>query len=226
MKRNLIFTVVLVLVSLSSVSAQEISLVGGLNISNLVDKDKFDNYAKDDNYRARIGGHGGVLIGFNLNEVISLQTGVLFSTKGFRLKEEDRSGKAVFKYKLNYLDIPLLASYNYSINQDFKVYVGLGPTLGIAIGGKEVFKWDDYDDRESGKETEKISFGNKKIRDDLKRIDLGLMAQAGLRYDNFKIGLFFNHGLLNISHIKDKQSNYRARNKVFGISAAYVIDLN
>lgn len=223
MSRNLVFTFFFVLGSLFSLSAQELSIVGGLNFSNMVDKDNYDNNAKEDNYKSRIGGHVGLLLGFDLSENISLQTGLMLSTKGYKIVDKEDGEKIVVTSKLNYLDIPLLASYNYEINDDFKIYAGLGPVLGLAISGKEVFKGKDSYTGEKAKEIEKFTFGSNEERDDYKRLDVGLMIQAGVRYDKYKFGLFFNHGLLNVSNYSE--DGYREKNKVFGISAAYVIDL-
>jgi hypothetical protein len=223
MSRNLVFTFFFVLGSFFSLSAQELSIVGGLNFSNMIDKDDDYNYAKEDNYKSRLGGHVGLLLGFDLSENISLQTGLMLSTKGYKIVDKEDGEKIVVTSKLNYLDIPLLASYNYEINDDFKIYAGLGPVLGLAISGKEVIKGKDSDTGEKAKEIEKFTFGSNEERDDYKRLDVGLMIQAGVRYDKYKFGLFFNQGLLNISNYTEDGS--KEKNKVFGISAAYVIDL-
>lgn len=202
MKHKITFTVFIIIASVFSSFAQEVALTGGMNISNML--------AKSDNSRdalkPRVGGHIGALFGFNLGEKISLQTGLLLSTKGFRYTFDEYE-----KVKLTYIEVPLLASYNYEINDDFKVYGGIGPVLGIAIGGKEVLDNEIY----------KISFGSNGY---YKRLDVGLMIQAGAQYDKYRFGLFFNHGLLNIYNSRYGGS-YREKNKVFGISAAYVIDL-
>lgn len=235
MSFKLKITVTALIVSFSQLlNAQEISLVGGMNISNMSSKDNDINYAKEGDFKSRIGGHVGALVGFDLSEQISLQTGILFSTKGFKIKNEENEDGFSYKekmiLKLNYLEIPLLASYNYSVNDDFKVYAGVGPVLGIAIGGKYVYKWDgDYDGENNGelkyanKENDKLSFGNNEDRDDYKRLDLGLMVQAGVQYNQFKFGLFYNQGLMNISPYSD--DGYKTKNRLFGLSAAYVIDL-
>ena len=225
MKKTL-FTLYLLLMGglVSKTIAQEISIVGGMNISNMIDKSNNTNYAKEDNYKSRIGGHIGALIGFNLADNISLQTGLLLSTKGFKAKDEDRYEKEVYKTNLAYLEVPVLASYNYEIKNDIKVFAGLGPVLGVAIGGKFKNNYVDKDDHsENEKESEKIKFGSSED-DNFKRIDLGLMIQAGVQYDKYKFGLFYNAGLLNLSNWKGNGN--KEKNKVFGISLAYVIDLN
>lgn len=231
MKNNLqrIVTVAFILFSgfsTFSVSAQEISFVGGMNFSNMVEKDNKYNYTKEENYKSRVGGHIGILFGFNAGEKVSLQTGLLLSTRGFKIVEEDRYEKEVEKINLSYIEVPFLVSYNHKIKDNFKVYGGVGPVLGVAIGGKDIEIYTDKEDsRKSEKSVDKMYYGNH-YNDDFKRLDLGLMVQAGVQYDKYKLGLFFNHGLLNIS-----SNNYFEigrviqKNKVFGISVAYVIDL-
>lgn len=222
MKNIFLFSILFAFI-IPCIKAQEISLVGGMNFSNMVDKDNDYNYAKEDNYKSRLGGHVGLLLGFDLSENISFQTGLMLSTKGYKIVVKEDGEKIVVTSKLNYLDIPLLASYNYEINDDFKIYAGLGPVLGLAISGKEVIKGNDSDTGEKAKEIEKFTFGSNEERDDYKRLDVGLMIQAGVRYDKYKFSLFFNHGLLNVSNYSE--DGYREKNKVFGISAAYVIDM-
>jgi hypothetical protein len=213
-----------------SSNAQEISLVGGMSITNMSTKDNDGNYAKEGNFKSRIGGHFGALLGFNLSESIALQTGLLFSTKGYRQVEketidEDNKYKVVGILKLSYLEVPLLVSYNYSVKDNIKIYAGLGPVLGIAVGGKYVEKgtWTIDGEKESEKESEKISFGNNENRDGIKRLDLGLIIQAGVQYEKYKFGLFYNQGLMNVSPYND--NGFSVKNKAFGLSVAYVIDL-
>jgi hypothetical protein len=201
-----------------------------MNISNMSVKDNDVNYAKVGNLKSRIGGHIGALIGFDITEKISLQTGLLFSTKGYRQVEketidEDNKYKVVGILKLNYLEVPVLASYNYSVKENMKIYAGLGPVLGIAVGGKNVEKgtWTIDGEKESEKESEKISFGNNEDRDDFKIVDLGWMIHAGIQYEKYKFGVFYNQGLINLSPYID--NGLRIKNKAFGLSVAYVIDL-
>lgn len=217
-----IFTLVFIVATFltSNVEAQELSIVGGLNFSNMSDKDNEYNYAKEDNYKSRIGGHAGLLFGFDLSDKLMLQTGLLVNTKGFKLKEIDGQYKETFKFNTTYLDIPVLVSYQQEFGSNMKFIGGLGPVLGIAIGGKGVYIEQYKDEKE--KESEKILFGSTD-NDDMKRIDFGLMLQAGLQVEKVRFGLFYNQGLVNVANYN--VDGYRMKNRVIGISAAYVLDL-
>ncbi|MCO5247718.1 MAG: hypothetical protein M9887_02045 [Chitinophagales bacterium] len=67
-----------------------------------------------------------------------------------------------------------------------------------------------------------MDIGSNEDEDDLKRMDLGLMIQAGVRISDFKVGLFYNQGILNVSPYTE--DGFRMRNRAFGLSLAYVID--
>ena len=118
-----------------------------------------------------------------------------------------------------------MISYNYLVSDEFKIYAGLGPVIGIAVGGKYVakVKWTEDGGKDSDKEIENVSFGSNEDRDDFKRLDLGLMIQAGVQYDQFKFGFFYDQGLMNISPYS--KNGYTVKNRAFGLSVAYVIDL-
>lgn len=216
-----IFTLVFIIATflISNVEAQELSIVGGLNFSNMSDKDNDYNYAKEDNYKSRIGGHAGLLFGFDLSDKLMLQTGLLLNTKGFKQKEIDGQYKETFKFNTTYLDIPVLVSYQQEFGSNLKFIGGLGPVLGIAIGGKGVYV-EQYKD-EKVKESINIPFGKKE--DEMKRIDFGLMLQAGLQVEKVRFGIFYNQGLVNLANYNEDA--FRTKNRVIGISAAYVLDL-
>ncbi|MCO5247719.1 MAG: PorT family protein [Chitinophagales bacterium] len=117
----------------TTASAQEISIVGGMNISNMSEKDKEGNYAKEENYKVRVGGHIGFLIGFDLEENIGIQTGLLISTKGYKEKHSSEIFKKIIhKDNITYLELPILMSFKQKINDKIGLYGGLGPVLGIA----------------------------------------------------------------------------------------------
>lgn len=237
-------------ITLLKVNSQELAIIGGMNISKMTVKDDEDNYVKlikdeGGKVKARVGGHIGLLYGYNIKDNILLQTGFMFSTKGFKWSYVEKDYGYQFeervKIKLNYLEIPFLASYQHSLSNDLKLHAGLGPVLAIAISGKMHSKYRDEETWRGQKDIDTYEYkekliGNKdKSDNEIKRGDLGLMFQVGIQYNKYKLGLFYNQGLLNISkkgsegvfEVNDiHNSGYREKNRMFGISAAYVIDFN
>ena len=88
-----------------------------------------------------------------------------------------------------------------------KIYIGAGPVISYAIGGKWKSAAGDTD----------VKFGSSDT-DDFKPLDLGLGLGAGLEISSFQIGVNYNLGLSNIS----PQSGTSFKNNVLGISVAYL----
>ncbi len=87
--------------------------------------------------------------------------------------------------------LPVMFSYNFE--SDHKLFVGAGPSLTCAVGGK-------FDD--NGEKT-KLKFGSS-ADDDMKKIDLGLQFQAGFQFNwGLSLSLYFNSGLTDLRPVHD-----------------------
>lgn len=214
--------------------AQGLSVLGGLNMSNMTEKDDDENYSKEEEYKIRLGGHAGLTYTYYFSDLLGLETGVMFNTKGFKLKyEEDaflggksqRTSSEVMKYKIHvnliYIDIPVLLKYNHELNEKISLIGYAGPALGIAVGGKYKSKVEFMGETE--KDSESVRFGNDPEEDDYKRIDFGLMMGAGVLIKDFRIGLIYNQGLINVSPYSE--NGYISRNRVLSLGVGYNIQL-
>lgn len=232
--RKIFLSFIFAAVVFSSSQAQQLSILGGLNMSNMTEKDDDENYSKEGEYKIRLGGHAGLLYTYNFSDKLGIETGVMFNTKGFRLKFEEeeffeenpqKSSSEMIKYKvnvnLNYIDIPVMLKFNHDLNEKISLIGYTGPALGIAVGGK--FKTKVEFMGETEKDTEDVNFGNDPEEDDYKRIDLGLMMGAGVMISNFRVGLMYNQGLLNISPYTE--NGFVSRNRVLSIGVGYNIDM-
>ena len=101
-------------------------LKGGLNISNLGGSDIEDN-------KAKIGFHLGGYVDVPVHTNLSVQPELTFSTQGCKFEDSDD-----LRYNLNYLNIPVMAKYNFPAG----VSIETGPQLGILLSAKA--KNDDY----------------------------------------------------------------------------------
>jgi len=151
--------------------------------------------------KSKIGFHAGVIAEFSFGESFALQPGVLFSQKGAVSKDNSDDQLA-----LNYIDIPITLKYKIAAG-NMKIYIGAGPVISYAIGGKWKSAAGDTD----------VKFGSSDT-DDFKPLDLGLGLGAGLEISSFQIGVNYNLGLSNIS----PQSGTSFKNNVLGISVAYL----
>jgi hypothetical protein len=210
-------------------SGQEITIFGGPGISNMSDKDNEVNYAKENGYKVRLGYNAGALVGIDIADNFQLQTGLMFSSKGFRITEVEKGSgfyeRESFITRITYMEIPVLAKFNFNLQSDAKIFVSAGPTLGIALGGQLIDKYRYREDgmRGRSKDMVRIEWGDSDISF-LKRVDMGLMLSTGIQLKDFQLGVFYNQGLINISDYGNEDAV--TRNRMFGLSVAYVISIN
>jgi hypothetical protein len=117
------------------------------------------------------------------------------------------------KISIFYLQIPVIAQYDFDVSNQLGLYAGLGPYYAIALGGK-------YKDEEI-KET--LHFGNGD-EDDFRRGDFGIKMRLGCRLKNkpITIGLQADFGLRNVAPGGD--DDFKIKNQTFGVQVGYVFD--
>jgi len=215
MKKTVKIMMLVVFVATSTGSfAQKFGLKGGLNLSNMLVKDDDDTYSDD--YEMNPGYHVGVTAEYPISDMLSFETGLLLSTKGFKLSEEEDGDKAELKLNLLYLDLPLTAKATFDFGVA-KFYGLFGPYLGVGLSGKSKFEVTFSGETESDEED--VEWGSDEDEDDLKRLDYGLAMGAGVEINSVRIGLTYNLGFLNISPYSD--DGFKMNNRVIGISVGY-----
>lgn len=203
--RNLIrlSIAVLLLTTVTESFAQTFGIKAGLNLSNMLVKN--NDYTDSDDFKMNPGFHIGPTAEFEINKMLSFETGLLLSTKGFK----ESYGGETYKLNLLYLDIPLAAKATFGIGST-KIYGIFGPYIGVGLSGKSKYEFEGESIEED------IKFGSDEDEDDLKRLDFGLTIGAGVEFNALQIGLNYGLGLANISTYADKASN-----RVLGISLGY-----
>lgn len=119
----------------------------------------FSNVTKYDDAKALPGFQLGVGMDYGFSESWSLQSGLLISSKGYKIED--------VKVRPIYLDIPILAAYKFNISDNTKFVINAGPYLAFGLGGKAK---DDNFDLKLFKSDE----------GDWKRFDLGIQYGIGL----------------------------------------------
>ncbi len=156
----------------------------------------FSNMTKFDDTKALPGFNLGVGMDYGFSENWSLQSGLMISSKGYKVKD-------YAKVRPIYLDIPILAAYKFNISDNTKFVINAGPYLAIGLGGK--YKFDGID------ESEKI-FGD----DGWKRFDLGIQYGIGLELsDRYLINLTGQNGFISPADGGDP------KNMTFSIGVGY-----
>jgi len=211
--------IIVFIISLASVSfAQTIGAKAGLNLSTMLMKD--DNTTYSDNFKMNPGFHVGANIEFPITEIFSFETGLLFSTKGYKDEYKVEEHEIIdYKNKLNlyYLDIPATAKASFNVGEEAKLYGLLGPYLGIGLSGKMKIESTVRGNKTTTEED--IKWGTDSQSDDFKRVDFGLIGGVGVEFYSVFIEASYGYGLINICSYTD--NGYKTNNRVLGISAGY-----
>jgi hypothetical protein len=212
-----VFVVLFILSASTASFAQKFGVKAGLNLSNVMVKDDDDSY--DDENKVKPGFHVGVTGEFPISEKFSFATALLLSTKGFKVKGEEDTGFGIVEYKgsfnLMYLELPLTPKISFDAGSA-KIYIAAGPYVAMGLSGKA--KVEATFNGSTEKESEDVDWGSDD--DQVKRLDLGLTAGAGLEINKIQIGISYGYGLSNMSN--EDTNGYRMKNRVLGISLGYV----
>ncbi|ARS34425.1 porin family protein [Pontibacter actiniarum] len=181
-------------------SAQSVGVKAGLNYTN------FKGDAAND-YDYRPGYTVGVTARQGLNDLIGVQTEVLFTSKGAKREFSSNGTETEAKTRLNYLDIPVLLSVQMS-----GLYFELGPQVSFLLKGKEIVEVS----RSSSTTTTEVD-----VTDNPYPIDFGYAAGLGYRASNgIGLGLRYNGGLKDIDDEGAFEGKER-RNTSFQLTLSY-----
>lgn len=168
----------MVVLSASALHAQDerrMGIKGGLNLSNLYVDD-----VNDEN--ARIGFNAGFYGQILSTDVFAIQPELLYTTKGSE-NEYDGIIDQTVKFKLNYLEVPLLAVFK------------LGDVAEIHAGG-----YGSYLLGANVSYSGDIANGGENLdRDNFKTFDYGLVGGLGLNFGDVQVGTRYNYGLVKIA---------------------------
>jgi len=208
---SLFSLVLLLLVATQSFAQIKFGVKTGLNITNMLSKNDDEKFSKD--FVMKPGLHLGATAELPISESFAMETGLLFSMKGYKYDKND------YRYTLNinYLEVPVNAVYKINL-EEISILLHTGPYLGYALSGK--VKSDKEMFGENGdKKKYTIKFGNNKDKDDMKPLDFGLNFGAGIGINSFIIDFQYGLGLANLSPYTENRT--KLKNKVIGISIGY-----
>lgn len=184
----------------------------GVNFQNLNGKD-FDG--DDLDYKLKTGFHIGVNAEIPVAPQFYVQPGVLFSTKGAKVDDDEDT-----KINLSYIEVPINFLFKPELGTGH-LLLGVGPYVAFGIGGK--IKSDAGDaDVEFEKEISGADYLSGKYF--AKRFDAGGNLLAGYEFSNkFSIQLNAQLGMVNINpEIKEVPNDKsKTKNTGFGISVGY-----
>lgn len=203
--------------------AQTIIPKAGVTLSKISLEDS------DTDLKSSLGFTLGVGFNFPINKMFSVQPELSFVQKGFKEEAGFSEGaltvKAEDTYKINYLELPVLARATFGSNTKF--FLNAGPSFGFGLGGK--YKYDfsvSYQGQaESNSGDAKIKFGDNddEESEDIyvdNRIDLGLQFGGGVIIaDKVMIDIRYGLGLSDL--IDDQKSKNRVLQFTVGIPLSF-----
>ena len=230
----------LLFINLQTQAQFKFGIKGGMNVSNIKQNmaDSEDQY----NTKGLIGYHIGLTADYDLLDAVSVQIGLLFSSKGYKDDLEDGlandiTAEGYDKFITNYVEIPIHLTYK--INENFQLYGG--PYVSFGVGG--VNKWDydyTYNGNSAGRDGEnnikhKYSKlvesdydGDDSNTEYYSGFDAGLDFGIGYKTGPILINVGYSVGLVNIIPGRDFDDNYepldyKTTNRVFSVSLSYIL---
>lgn len=175
--------------------------------------------------KLKIGYQIGLSAEYAVSDGFYLQSGVFFKTKGIRLKGKTGTSEdeAYWSQSINlqYLQLPILATYKIELVSDTKVFFNVGPYIAYGIGGKSTIKERYLNSTRTNEKRNTDSFGDNRM----KKIDYGLKYSIGLEYEKFVFEWSYELGLVDIgsdnSEINSILNDKRFRNQGLALSVGY-----
>ncbi|MDE5669830.1 MAG: PorT family protein [Duncaniella sp.] len=167
-------------------------------------------------YDGRKGVAFGAAVDVNLIKSFSINTGLYFTMKGASINEvETQVGdmlgmKAKATNAVNFLELPVYASYHLRFTSDSDLQIFFGPYFGYGVYGKSVVKMRDTD----GYAQEKVKLFSKS--QGYHRWQSGIGLGASYTFDNhYVVGLQYQWGIRDVAELMDNQWN------LFQLSVGY-----
>jgi hypothetical protein len=176
----------------------EFGIKGGLNMSNLYTDD-----ADDEN--VLFGFNAGVYATLPVSDFVAIQPELLFTTRGSKLEYNNALIEGNAKFKLNYIELPLLVRVN--LTKNFNIHAGgyASYLVSSKVTGEGSFNFEEEFDT-----------------DNFNKFDAGLAAGVGLDFNPISIGVRYNYGLTTI--VKDGDDSSDLKNSNLSLYLSYKLN--
>lgn len=187
MKKMRLTAIVVMLALVTAVSAQmSLGIKGGVNMSNLV----YDDEVDDKN--PKIGFNIGLSADYEFAPSMALQTGLFFTTKGFKAVNETMD--AEYTENLMYVQLPVHLAYKMDVMPGTRIVLHAGPYAAYGVGGSRKVEVGTLS---SEWDVDKI-FGD--ALGQYKPFDAGVGLGVGAEFGAILVDLGWDMGLINISN--------------------------
>jgi carbohydrate-binding DOMON domain-containing protein len=131
-KLQLLLLIVALISQINIVKAQtKIGIKAGMNFSNVIMKDEDGNQTAT---QSMPGFHVGANVEIPIADDFYIQPGVLYSTKGFKQKENGFAYSTNFRATASYIEVPVNVLYKPKLAAG-RLLLGAGPYLAYGTGG-------------------------------------------------------------------------------------------
>lgn len=155
-------------------------LRAGANLSKVFDDEM--------EWRYHFGYQVGAVVDWNLIRSLSLETGLYYIQKGFKLElEYSPSYTQSYNYSPNYLEVPLLLSYHIKLSDSSQFHFNAGGYYSFGLKGSD----ETFFNKNTGYKTS----------------DLGVSMGVSVTYTHFYAGANYERSLANISNSETKAYN-------------------
>lgn len=150
---------------------------GGVNFTNLYTEDVDDN-------NMLISFNAGLVAILPITDMIALQPEVIYSGKGAELKYDNAFAEGNAKFRLSYIEVPILLRFNLTDNFSLQA----GPYLSYLVNA-DIKSESDNDIFNSQVDLD---------TNDFNKFDYGLAAGVEFDLNPIGIGARYNYGLANV----------------------------
>jgi len=158
-----------------------LGIKGGVNFSSLYTQDSYDT-------KMLTGFNIGLFSKVPITRHIAIQPEFMFTTKGAEVTYNNTFVDGIARFKLNYLELPLLLSIN--LTDNFNIHAG--PYVAYLISGKV--------NNESNVNV--FDFEENINSDDFNRFDAGIAVGAGVDVGSLGLGVRYTYGLSTVGKEK------------------------
>lgn len=159
----------------------------------------------------KLGFTTGLVINRRLNEKLSLESGLLYSNKGEKIKEivftnivGEVTGSASVTYSYNYIDVPVAVNFVFR-NEKVKMFMSGGISVNVFLSYKSVTSIENND----GSSDKSSSSSN----DEFKPINFAALAGLGVEFGvsnkmDLRIQSIYRHSVTSVIDTPIKQFPY------------------
>ena len=190
--KNLLIVFIIFSINLYTFSQTSFGIKTGLNLSHAKYLDDGDEQLIKPYRKLKPGFVTGIVFNSKLNEVLSVQTEILYSQKGLQFEQQPHS-KGI--NSMNYIEVPLSGHYKIAGTSfsEFNAYIG--GYIAYWTDGK--YKYTELSSGE--KDVQKVDFNNPDYK--YNRIDAGILGGFAYRINKTTLFVRYLHSMAGSSEI-------------------------